>query len=65
MGKQEGMATVEYPQMKFQGFFHVGYVCIIKHVKLTFKENRLDFPQFCEGIKGYSKDFCVTSAKQV
>ncbi|XP_028408080.1 radial spoke head 1 homolog [Dendronephthya gigantea] len=25
MGKQEGMGTVEYPQMKFRGFFHIGY----------------------------------------
>ena len=28
MGKQEGMGTVEYPQVKFKGFFHLGYVRI-------------------------------------
>ena len=30
MGNQEGMGVVQYPQMKFQGFFHLGYVCIFR-----------------------------------
>ena len=28
MGQQEGMGTVEYPQVKFRGFFHLGFVSI-------------------------------------
>jgi hypothetical protein len=28
MGNQEGIGIVEYPQMKFRGYFHLGCVCI-------------------------------------
>ncbi len=30
MGKAEGVGVVEYPQMKYRGYFHLGSVCMTR-----------------------------------